>query len=560
MFAMGTVGKKHSSVAEERPSLLKKWHPRNTLDPNEVSASSGKKVWLICERDHEWEATIASLNRDNVHCPYCYGRKVCVDNCLATLNPELSKQWHETKNGITTPFDVTLGSNKQVWWKCSKNHEWRCSTKERKKNNCPFCSGRRVARENSLAEVFPNLADEWNHARNGKGPEQYTAFSGERVWWKCSKDGSHEWEAIVANRSKAGTGCPYCNHKFPTNDTSFGSVAPNDLLEEWHPLKNELTPSDVLPFSKAKVWWRCKRNAAHEWEASVSNRHGSNTGCPYCCQNHTLLEKEFERLFNLPKFDKKALENSSYRPDFKLSSDVFVNVDGLYWHNEGNKGRSYHLKLRESFEAEGKTLLQFYEDEIRSQNRIVKSIVENKIGMTKERIFARRCETKEIDATLAKEFLQENHLMGFYKFGKHVGLFKGSELVAVMTYRFVLGKGIAEIARFAGKLDVSIVGGFGKLLSFLERTSLEQGISKIVSFCDLRYGSGASYRKLGFLLERTTQGWCWSDGKERFNRLKCTACKDADGSHVSEADHAKRLKWFKIFDAGQAKYVKRLMK
>ncbi|PEE35651.1 zinc-ribbon domain-containing protein [Bacillus pseudomycoides] len=33
-----------------------------------------------------------------------------MDNSLAKRNPELAKQWHETKNGKLTPFDVTYGS------------------------------------------------------------------------------------------------------------------------------------------------------------------------------------------------------------------------------------------------------------------------------------------------------------------------------------------------------------------------------------------------------------------------------------------------------------------
>ncbi|SFM40524.1 hypothetical protein SAMN04488573_1471, partial [Bacillus sp. 5mfcol3.1] len=33
-----------------------------------------------------------------------------MDNSLAIRNPKLAKQWHETKNGTLTPFQVTVGS------------------------------------------------------------------------------------------------------------------------------------------------------------------------------------------------------------------------------------------------------------------------------------------------------------------------------------------------------------------------------------------------------------------------------------------------------------------
>ena len=31
---------------------------------------------------------------------------------------ELLKEFHPTKNGDLTPFDVTAGSGIEIWWKC----------------------------------------------------------------------------------------------------------------------------------------------------------------------------------------------------------------------------------------------------------------------------------------------------------------------------------------------------------------------------------------------------------------------------------------------------------
>ena len=39
---------------------------------------------------------------------------------LLKNNPELAKEWHPTKNGSLEPTDLTLGSNKKVWWVCAK--------------------------------------------------------------------------------------------------------------------------------------------------------------------------------------------------------------------------------------------------------------------------------------------------------------------------------------------------------------------------------------------------------------------------------------------------------
>ena len=61
---------------------------------------------------------------------------------------------------------------------------------------------------NDLQTVNPTLADTWNYEKNGAlKPENFTANSGQKVWWKCSK--GHEWQAMVINRNK-GRGCPEC--------------------------------------------------------------------------------------------------------------------------------------------------------------------------------------------------------------------------------------------------------------------------------------------------------------------------------------------------------------
>ena len=128
------------------PNLASQWHPNNngSLTPTSVTARSKKKVWWQCEKGHEWEATIYS-RRNGAGCPFCSGNRACVDNCLQTTNPDLSKQWNIAKNNNLTPCDVTPGSNKKVWWVCDKGHEWESIIYNRVRGNgCPYCSGRLV--------------------------------------------------------------------------------------------------------------------------------------------------------------------------------------------------------------------------------------------------------------------------------------------------------------------------------------------------------------------------------------------------------------------------------
>ena len=52
--------------------------------------------------------------------------------------PNLSKEWHSTKNGEVTPDQVTTGSGLKVWWQCDKGHEWQATVhrRARKKSEC----------------------------------------------------------------------------------------------------------------------------------------------------------------------------------------------------------------------------------------------------------------------------------------------------------------------------------------------------------------------------------------------------------------------------------------
>lgn len=61
----------------------------------------------------------------------------------------------------------------------------------------------------SLLEVFPEIAAEWHPVLNGcLKPENVTAYSNKKVWWKCVTC-NHEWMAVISDRAY-GRSCPKC--------------------------------------------------------------------------------------------------------------------------------------------------------------------------------------------------------------------------------------------------------------------------------------------------------------------------------------------------------------
>ena len=66
--------------------------------------------------------------------------------------------------------------------------------------------------KNSLANTFPELAEQWHPTKNGElRPTDIIAGGKRKIWWKCDVAFDHEWQALPYSRSKRGDGCPFCS-------------------------------------------------------------------------------------------------------------------------------------------------------------------------------------------------------------------------------------------------------------------------------------------------------------------------------------------------------------
>jgi hypothetical protein len=103
-----------NSLAVKNPKLIKEWNTvkNGKLTPYDVSYCSGKKVWWKCKKGHQWISTVAHRNNGR-GCPYCFNKKICIDNCLGTLMPNLAREWDYDGNKKTglTPNNVSVGSS-----------------------------------------------------------------------------------------------------------------------------------------------------------------------------------------------------------------------------------------------------------------------------------------------------------------------------------------------------------------------------------------------------------------------------------------------------------------
>ena len=273
-------------LATHYPEIAEQWHPtKNKLTPYEVTACSGKKVWWKCPvaADHEWCGLIS--NRTSLikrGCPFCVGQKVALSNCLAITHPKIASEWHPIKNGELTPYDVTAGSKKRAWWKCSlfKDHEWQFVINSRtvRSRGCSCCAGRTIVLSNCLANINSELAKQWHPVKNGDlTPYDFPPKSSKKVWWQCPVAVDHVYLETIAKRNSQG--CPYCAGKKICLSNCLATINP-ELTKQWHFIKNgNLTPYHVSPNSGKKVWWKCL--CGHEWRAVINDR-SAGRGCSVC--------------------------------------------------------------------------------------------------------------------------------------------------------------------------------------------------------------------------------------------------------------------------------------
>lgn len=96
----------------------------------------------------------------------------------------LKMEFHSTLNGANNLSDYSDSSAKKVWWQCSVNerHVWEARVFARRKQNqgCPYCKGKKVLPEDSLAAKHPELLTEWNYEKNKLDPITTHCSSGKR--------------------------------------------------------------------------------------------------------------------------------------------------------------------------------------------------------------------------------------------------------------------------------------------------------------------------------------------------------------------------------------------
>jgi hypothetical protein len=307
--------------------------------------------------------------------------------------------------------------------------------------------------------------------------------------------------------------------------------------------------------------------------SKTPNIHLLGAGCPKC---GIRVSKPHQRILDFIEHQLKTdveynvrgiIDGKNSELDVLVKGGTFaVEINGVYWHTEKfNHNKNRHLDKLSRCTDKGIELLQFTDKEILSNWTAVRSIIRSRLKKNDMSIGARTCEIKEVPASEANEFLDQNHLQGrlYGKFST-IGLYKEDELLMLASFgesRFDK-KSKWELLRLCTKYNFTVSGGASRLLSCFGRKNPGD---VLVTYADRRYSAGASYRKLGFEFSHNSeigyvyvskQGHVVSRYKAQKHKLK-DLLENFDPD-LSESSNMSANGYHRMWDCGQAVFYKRL--
>lgn len=100
-----------NSLANKKTWLVAEWSERNgSISPDDVSYGSKKLYWWHGSCGHEWQAS-AKARSSGENCPICSNARIVAGiNDLASLKPELLKEWSPS-NTIQPSINFGIDKN-----------------------------------------------------------------------------------------------------------------------------------------------------------------------------------------------------------------------------------------------------------------------------------------------------------------------------------------------------------------------------------------------------------------------------------------------------------------
>ena len=375
----------------------------------------------------------------------------------------------------------------------------------------------------------------------------------------CQKHGSF-WQWPCSHIDNHG--CPICFGTFKKTTDQF-------IKEAAEKHDNKYDYSKVIYHNnKNKVEIICPKHGSF-WQRPDSHIC-KKFGCPKCPSVISELHQNVLDMLpiNITIVNNDKIILNGTEIDILLKDyNIGIEINGGYWHglrfDNGKRHESLtktHHKKASLAQKIGIKLLQFWDFEIKNKPELIKSMINNSIGLS-NKIFARKCEIIKLNDSMAREFFDKSHLQGHRSAGVIYGLVINDEIQCAASFSRHPDHEW-EIMRFACKIGINVIGGFSRLLRHFIK---ENNPKHILTFADRRISIGNLYIKTGFKQISTTKpNYFYWKNNIILSRQKCQKRKlhkllgDSFRVELSETENMLLNGFSKIYDAGHVKLIMEL--
>ena len=308
----------------------------------------------------------------------------------------------------------------------------------------------------------------------------------------------------------------------------------------------------------------CKNNFIIKRYLFNQRKRFNKTICMKC---NPIGKSDFEnQIFRFVKENYEGEVINGYKFYKKYEIDIFIpelnlgiECNGLWWHSEIYRDKNYHIDKLNFFKEKNIKIINIWEDDWNFKSEIIKSRLLYKFGKV-NKIFARKCEIKNVSKKSTIEFLNNNHIQGYCISKYNIGLYHENDLVFICSFgqlRVNLGfkskEKNYELLRSCSKINNSVIGGFSKILNFFIKNYLPE---RIISYCDISFNSGNSYELNGFnLIKKTNPNYSWFNKDiglrmNRWNYRKDKLVKLGYDNSKTEVEIMSSIGYYRIWDCG----------
>lgn len=342
----------------------------------------------------------------------------------------------------------------------------------------------------------------------------------------------------------------------------------NQTLENYQP-KLDTIGISITGRDGSTVFFLCQ-NCDYKFEKSLQNLQDKKFRKSFCpnCQivhtHHSQAETEiFEQVqahYPLTKLGDRT-QIAPYELDIWIPElNIAIEYCGLYWHSElsGAKSSDYHKNKLERCREQGIRLVTIFEDEWKHRKDTVLNMLKRLLKIPGKSVYARKCQIMEITGTTGKDFLEKNHIHGHAAASYYLGLYLAEQLVYVMSFTknniSRNNQGTWEIQRMAGLNGYQVPGAASRLFKYFLS---QHDPAQVISYADLRWFTGDSYKNLGFEKTSDTKPGYWyidfshCKRKHRYSLRKTLQ----DDASLTEWQNRQLQGWDRIWDCGHARWV-----